>query len=631
MPSISLKRNGPVNVTEPDNTPTSDSSSDETKVAKRRPGIKRLFSSVQTFLGVTPSTDAVIKETWNLPLEKKKVFLHAAIKSFIDRNQPTNDRENEFETVIEALSTLKPGNQDFINHITEPLVTQFYNDIPKPYRSYVGYNFRSADGSGNSVVLPDVGKAGSFYARTVTSHAHTNLNLPDPNEVFDRLFRRPEGYFEPHPAGINMLLFSLAVIITHDLFNSDPKNPARNLTTSYLDLSPLYGNNEKDQHSIRTMSKGLLKPDQWVDKRLQFQPAGVGALLVVFSRNHNFIAQKLLEINENGRFTVGSDNLTSAEQDEQLFQTARLINGGCYLNIIRRDYIRVILGADATSNFNFDPFLGAQEPLYGNAVSIEFNFVYRWHAAIGQEDSAWLGEVMELYEKASEESHRTGNPVNMAKVFQEFNALFINATQEELSLGNAIVGLHRAQDGKFDDAGLCQTLHHKYEQVASRIGDGLNTPAALKHIEVAGILQGRKLQCCTFNEFRSKLNLTKLTKFEDFSTIPAVQEALKDLYKTPDDVELYPGLTVEKMKPAGMHMPYTMGRAILSDAVNLLQNDRFFITENTPANLTNWGYDYTQGDPKCSDRVSPQLFKNILPGLFSEKELNNLFTAPQNP
>jgi hypothetical protein len=56
--------------------------------------------------------------------------------------------------------------------------------------------------------------------------------------------------------------------------------------------------------------------------------SGVGALLVVFSRNHNFIAQKLLEINENGRFTVGSDNLTSAEQDEQLFQTARLINGG---------------------------------------------------------------------------------------------------------------------------------------------------------------------------------------------------------------------------------------------------------------------------------------------------------------
>lgn len=105
--------------------------------------------------------------------------------------------------------------------------------------------------------------------------------------------------------------------------------------------------------------------------------------------------------------------------------------------------------------------------------------------------------------------------------------------------------------------------------------NGLNIPAALKHIEVAGIMQGRKLQCCTFNEFRAKLQLKKLETFEDFSDLPEVQQGLKELYGTPDAVELYPGLTVEKMKPAGMHMPYTMGRAILSDAVNLLRNGRF--------------------------------------------------------
>lgn len=80
------------------------------------------------------------------------------------------------------------------------------------------------------------GKAGSYYARTVTSFAHTSEKLPDPNAVFDKLFKRPAGYFDPHPAGINMLLFCVAILITHDLFKSDPKNPARNLTTSYLDL-----------------------------------------------------------------------------------------------------------------------------------------------------------------------------------------------------------------------------------------------------------------------------------------------------------------------------------------------------------------------------------------------------------
>jgi hypothetical protein len=103
-------------------------------------------------------------------------------------------------------------------------------------------------------------------------------------------------------------------------------------------------------------------------------------------------------------------------------------------------------------------------------VSIEFNFVYRWHAAIGQEDSAWLTEVMSLYETASETSRRTGKPVDMSKVFQEFNDLFIHAGPEELSLGNAIAGLHRNQDGNFDDDSLVKALHTKYEQVASRIG-----------------------------------------------------------------------------------------------------------------------------------------------------------------
>ncbi|KAG2185399.1 hypothetical protein INT44_002190 [Umbelopsis vinacea] len=582
-------------------------------------------------MGVTPKTNAVIKESLGLTFKQKEVLISAMVKRYADRNEPTDDRENLFENIIETLSELKPGNQDLIDFITKPLVLDFYADIPKPYRSYVGQNYRSADGSGNSVVLPDTGKAGTNYARTVTSFAHTSEKLPDPNLVFDKLFKRPANYFDPHPAGINMLLFCVAILITHDLFKSDPKNPARNLTTSYLDLSPLYGNNEQEQKSIRTMSKGLLKADQWVDRRLVFQPAGVGALLVVFSRNHNFIAKKLLELNENGRFTVGPGLLNEEQQDEALFQTARLINGGCYLNIIRRDYIRVILGADAGSTFNFDPFVDVEEPLYGNAVSIEFNFVYRWHAAIGQVDSDWLTEVMALYDKASAESRKTGNPVDMNKVGQEFNELFIHATPEELSLGNPIAGLHRDSAGDFSQDGLSQILHTKYEQVASRIGNGLNIPASLKHIEVAGIMQGRKLQCCTFNEFRAKLQLKKLESFKDFSDLPEVQNGLKELYGTPDAVELYPGLTVEKMKPAGMHMPYTMGRAILSDAVNLLRNDRFFVTENTPANLTNWGYDYTQGDPNKSQRVSPDLFRNILPGAFSETELDNLFTAPLKP
>lgn len=55
---------------------------------------------------------------------------------------------------------------------------------------------------------------------------------------------------------------------------------------------------------------------------------GVAALLVLFSRNHNYICQQLLEKNENGRFSYGPGKPLATEKDldEELFQTARLVN-----------------------------------------------------------------------------------------------------------------------------------------------------------------------------------------------------------------------------------------------------------------------------------------------------------------
>lgn len=103
---------------------------------------------------------------------------------------------------------------------------------------------------------------------------------------------------------------------------------------------------------------------------------------------------------------------------------------------------------------------------------------------------------------------------------------------------------------------------------------GLNTPAALEHVEIAGIQQARILDTCYFNDFRKFLHLTTLDKFEDFSEKVEVQKALKELYGTPDKVELYAGLMVERTKQTGLRLPYTMGRAILSDAVNLLRNGK---------------------------------------------------------
>lgn len=172
----------------------------------------------------------------------------------------------------------------------------------------------------------------------------------------------------------------------------------------------------------------------------------------------------------------------------------------------------------------------------------------------------------------------------------------------------------------------------------------------MEHVEIAGINQARALGTCTFNEFRKFLNLVTLDTFEDFSEKQSVQEALKELYGTPDRVELYAGAMVERTKVTGLRLPYTMSRAILSDAVNLLRNgiffffrlpnysyfiDRILARELTPSNLTNWGYKYTLGDPKSNNRVLPGMLINLFPqvdpasGGFSSEEVRKLFLTPE--
>lgn len=65
----------------------------------------------------------------------------------------------------------------------------------------------------------------------------------------------------------------------------------------------------------------------------------MAVLVVVLSRNHNFIAQELKNRNEGGRFS----NLSPHDRDEKLFQAAMLVNRGCYWSIVM-DFFNKILG-----------------------------------------------------------------------------------------------------------------------------------------------------------------------------------------------------------------------------------------------------------------------------------------------
>ena len=114
-----------------------------------------------------------------------------------------------------------------------------------------------------------------------------------------------------------------------DIFGTNRKDPNISDTSSYLDLSPLYGRSQETQNSVRTFKDGKLKPDTFAEERLLGQPPGVCVMLVMYSRFHNYVAVNIAAINEDGRFAVPAQGDPDYEQkikkrDNDIFQTARL-------------------------------------------------------------------------------------------------------------------------------------------------------------------------------------------------------------------------------------------------------------------------------------------------------------------
>lgn len=179
--------------------------------------------------------------------------------------------------------------------------------------------------------------ANTPYARSVQPKTIQPGALPDPGLTFDSIFARDS--FTKHPNNCSSVIFYWASLIIHDLFQTDHRDISNSQTSSYLDLAPLYGDNQEDQSYIRTFKDGKLKADCFSEQRMLGFPPGCGVLLIMFNRFHNYVVEQLSMINENGRFTKPGSHLTGeaaekawAKYDNDLFQTGRLVTCGLYMS-----------------------------------------------------------------------------------------------------------------------------------------------------------------------------------------------------------------------------------------------------------------------------------------------------------
>lgn len=595
--------------------------------------VSKLISPVPT-LKITPGNDDS-EQTTSLLSDLHKLGPNDAetLLALFQAQARGSQDDNKFllENLVETLSKLDL-NSNISTQLTTGFLNSLFTTLPHPPPASLGsrYKYREADGSHNNIQLPQLGAANTPYARSARPQVLQNIALPDPGAVFDSLMARGDK-FEPHPNGISSMLFYLATVIIHDLFRTDHDDFNNSKTSSYLDLAPLYGSNQDEQNLVRTFQDGKIKPDCFSEKRILGFPPGVGVLIIMFNRFHNYVVTQLALINENGRFTKpqeDADKKLFTKYDNDLFQTGRLITCGLYVNCILKDYVRTILSLNRTgTKWDLDPRASETRTLFntpaaegrGNQVSAEFNLIYRWHSAISEKDDKWTQDVYKQMfpGKIPEE-------VTLPELLGALGDMEKNLPADPLE--RPFAGLTRKSDGSLDDDALVEIVQASIDDVAGSFGAN-RVPKILKSVEILGIIQARSWNMASLNEFRQFSGLTKHETFEDINPDPVVAAKLKNLYDNPDFVELYPGLVAEKAKPpktpgSGLCVNFTSSYAILSDAVSLVRGDRFYTIDYTPKNLTNWGFNEVQYDVSVDDgAVFYKLFFRAFPNHFRNNSI----------
>ncbi|PKU37645.1 prostaglandin g h synthase hypothetical protein [Limosa lapponica baueri] len=264
-------------------------------------------------------------------------------------------------------------------------------DSPPTYNS--DYNYKSWEAYSNL----------SYYTRSLPPvgldcptpmGVKGKKELPDSKLIVEKFLLRKK--FIPDPQGTNVMFTFFAQHFTHQFFKTDhKKGPGFTKALGHgVDLNHIYGETLERQLKLRLLKDGKLKY-QMIDgemypptvkdtqaemiypphipEHLQFSVGqevfglvpGLMMYATIWLREHNRVCDILKQ--EHPEW-----------DDEQLFQTTRLILIGETIKIVIEDYVQHLSGYHF--KLKFDPeLLFNQRFQYQNRIAAEFNTLYHWH------------------------------------------------------------------------------------------------------------------------------------------------------------------------------------------------------------------------------------------------------------
>ncbi|MEU8271328.1 peroxidase family protein [Sphaerisporangium sp. NPDC049002] len=407
----------------------------------------------------------------------------------------------------------------------------------------------------------------TFSGRHVPPVAGAETGRPTPERAAD-LFTRGDTMI---PCPRSTVLFAyFAQWFTDGFLRGDthvPRDPRKNSSNHHIDLNQLYGLDAAATAALRAFEGGLLKsqviggaefpPHLCENGRVKPEFAalsvirfaeltreqrdtlfatgsdrgniqiGFTMLTVLFLREHNRVARLL------ARHYPRWD-------DERLFQTTRNILIVLLIKLVVEEYINHI--TPYHFRFTLDPRLStllARAPWHReNWASAEFNLVYRWHSLIP-------------------------------------SALSVGG--RELPMADTLVG-----GALIPGPGLGRLFEEASLQRAGRIGL-FNTDPVLREVDVASVAESRALNLAPYNSYREHCRFPRVRRFDQVSGDRRVSEALGELYRGVDDLDLYVGLFAEEPGDANAMLPPLLTKIIAIDAfsqalTNPLLASRVFTT-----------------------------------------------------
>lgn len=504
---------------------------------------------------------------------------------------------------------------------------------------------RMPDGRWNDLSQPQMGQAGSRFGRNtplskvpsqwkpgevlqVGNDPHRLLE-PNPRKIAQALMTRTQ--FKPATT-LNLLAAAWIQFMIHDWFfhRVDDKGtwiefpplegengamkilptevaPCQqpqdypiayaNRETQWWDGSQIYGSTLEIQKQIRLGEQGKLKiqdgPHYLLPQRespvatgseaLEVTGVpenwwlGMGLLHSLFTLEHNAICDRLIQSYPHW-------------SDEQLFQTARLINAALLAKIhtvewtpgiLAHPSIKIALEGNwwgilgerinkvfgrVTNSEVFSGILGGEQDHHGVPFSFteEFTSVYRLHPLLPDD-----------------------------LVFQSISGQPMSRTEATLSDVTGEGARTMMSTNALADLLYSFGLMHPGAIVLNNYPNALRQNPLVKHIREDGteseidlaaveIFRDRERGVPRYNAFREMLNLHRINSFEELTPDRNVARQIQQLYNNKiDDVDLMVGLFAEA-PPKGFGFSDTAFRIFILMASRRLNSDRFFTTDFTP-------------------------------------------------